>query len=233
MRNVIVGVQGASAAGKSTLAGRLAAELGGSVVHELAESADWTPGTVVGLPSNEQELLANRRMFLDYECRRWARATSLAETRPAVFDTEWIEQLLWGLHDLEVTHPAWDRRSLAGSILEMYGERAASRALGCCDAIVLLDPSADVVRRQRDGDTTRMRRNFERNLRVATLMRPTWGDLQSVLGERLMIAGDCAAFRLPDVAPWPDQLDPPMAMRVLDAIISRFRGRDAKRKTVT
>lgn len=222
MRNFIVGVQGPSAAGKSTLAGRLAAELRGTVVHELAESADWAPATLVGVPSHEQELLVNRRVFLDYECRRWARAISLAVTRPAVFDTEWIGQLLWGLYDLDVTHPAWSRKSLAASILGMYRERVASRALGCCDAIVLLDPAADLVRQQRDGDTTRTRRNFERNLRVATLMRSMWDELGSVLGARLTIAADGATFQLGEAVPWTRELEATTALQVLDTISARF-----------
>jgi hypothetical protein len=222
MREVIVGIQGPSPAGKSTLSDRIAAELDGSVIHELAESADRTPQTSVAVPADERALLVNRRAFLDFERRRWAYAVSPSATRPAVFDTEWIGQLLWGLYDLDVTHPSWDRKSLATSILAMYRERVAARALGCCDAIVLLDPPADVVRRQRDGDQTRTRRNFERNLRIATLMRPMWDELLSVLGARLVITGNGVAFHFGEVEPVPIASDVSTALQVLDTIGARF-----------
>ena len=104
----------------------------------------------------------------------------------------------------------------------MYRERVASGALACCDVIVLLDPGRDVARRQREGDPLRTRRNFERNLQVATLMRPMWDALRPLFVSRLMVVGDGAGFALPEMAALPERARMSKSMQVLDIISSRF-----------
>lgn len=223
MGYLIIGVQGPSAAGKSTLCARLARDLGGEVVHELAESPDWT-GLPLAEPADERELLSNRQAFLDYECRRWRRALAVAETRPAIFDTEWIGQLLWGLCDLQVTYPQLDGRRLVRETVALYRERVAAGELGCCDAIILLDPDEDAVRLRRAADPTRRRRNFERNLRVAALQHPYWDALRPFFASRLIVAPDGAAVSVPPVAPLPERVQQAKAAQVLDAIELRAAG---------
>lgn len=217
----IIGVQGPSAAGKSTLCARLARDLGGEVVRELAESPDWIDGAPPADPADEGELLENGRAFLAYECRRWRRALAVAEVQPAIFDTEWIGQLLWRVCDLQVTHPHFDRPRLVGEIIEWYRERVGDGDLACCDAIVLLDPDEAAVRRQRAADPARRRRNFERNLRVAALQRPYWQALRLLFVSRLTVAADGAALPALAVSPLPARVRQENALRALHIIEHR------------
>lgn len=223
MGYLIIGVQGPSAAGKSTLCARLARDLNGEIVHELAESPDWT-GLPLADPADEREALGNRQAFLEYECRRWRRALAVAETRPAIFDTEWIGQLLWGLCDLQVTYPQLDGWRLVRETVARYRERVAAGELGCCDAIVLLDPGEAAVRRQRAGDPTRRRRNFERNLRVAALQHPYWDALRPLFASRLVVLADGAEMNALAIAPLPGSARQAKAAQVLDVIELRAAG---------
>lgn len=214
----IIGVQGASAAGKSTLCARLATDLGGTVIHELAESPDWTGEMPASPPADEEALMRNRRAFLDYECRRWKRAIAVSETAPAIFDTEWTGQLLWGICDLDVTHPEFDRAALVRETIAAYGERVERGELACCDAIVLLAPDEEVVRSQRQGDGDRRRRNFERNLAVARLQGPYWEALKPLFASRLMIAADGLTAEVPRFTALPERARRQKALQTLDTI---------------
>jgi nicotinamide riboside kinase len=214
----IIGVQGASAAGKSTLCARLAAELGGTVIHELAESPDWTGEMPASPAADEAALMRNRRLFLDYECRRWNRAIAASETAAAIFDTEWIGQLLWGICDLDVTHPEFDRPALVRKTIAIYREHVERGELACCDAIVLLEPDEEVVRSQRESDTSRGRRNFERNLAVARLQRPYWDALRPLFASRLVVVRDGLAAGAPRFTALPERARRQKALQALDAI---------------
>ncbi len=222
----IIGVQGASAAGKSTLCARLAAELDGVVIHELAESPDWSGEIPAAPPADEAALMHNRRLFLEYECRRWKRALGVSETRPAIFDTEWIGQLLWGICDLDVTHPEFDRARLISETVAMYRERVERGELGCCDAIVVLTPDESIVRRQREGDPARRRRNFERNLAVARLQRPYWDALRPLFASRLVFVSDGLAGDAPRYSALPERARRQKALQALDVIERTALGLD-------
>jgi nicotinamide riboside kinase len=214
----IIGVQGASAAGKSTLCARLAAELGGTVIHELAESPDWTGEMPAAHPADEAALMRNRRLFLDYECRRWKRAMAASEKAAAIFDTEWIGQLLWGICDLDVTHPEFDRGALVRETIAIYRERVELGELACCDAIVLLAPDEAAVRSQREGDTERRRRNFERNLAVARLQGPYWNALRPLFASRLVIVQDGLTAEAPRFTALRERARREKALQALDTI---------------
>jgi|CXWL01.1.fsa_nt_gi hypothetical protein len=213
----IVGVQGPSAAGKSTLASRLAKAWGAQIIHEMAEGPDWAGHTYPANPSTSEEVAANRLAFLEYECRRWARALHASRSTPVVFDTEWIGHLLWGLCDLPITYPNLDQTSITRATLSAYRDRAQDGALGACDRVLLLTPPEETIRHQRNADASRRRRNFERNLAVWRAQTTYWEHLGEVLGERLRLVSE-ASVQLDSMAPMTGGERRTIALEALDAI---------------
>ena len=160
--DMIVAVEGPSAAGKTTWAeqhgaGRLVPETGaleppdGIGVTELAE------------------------FWCEINARRWADAIRIeAEHGIAVCDTDPLK-LHYDYCLARIGHAPWERfdAGIAAVAVAMKEQR-----LGVVDTVVLLIPDDDTLDRQMQGDPRRRRRNFGLHRRLAEPLRDWYSALE-------------------------------------------------------
>jgi hypothetical protein len=145
---VIVVVEGPSAAGKTTWCRR-------NVGRFVAEYS------ATGREPVDAELLA--RYWARVGSRRWGEAVALETSDGvAVCDTDPLKlHWSWGMAALGLAPRAQFDRELAVT-------REAFRAgmLGFADAVLVGLPDVEALRRRRDGDPTRRRRNFAAHVQL-------------------------------------------------------------------
>lgn len=145
---MIVAVEGPSAAGKTTWCRRYA----GRFVAEYAPT---------GREPTDAEALA--RHWVRVGARRWAAALELQRIDGvAICDTDPVKlHYSWGMAALGLAPRAQFDRELA-----VTREAFRSGRLGLADAVLVALPDVQALRRQRDGDPTRRRRNFAAHVQL-------------------------------------------------------------------
>jgi hypothetical protein len=145
---MIVVVEGPSAAGKTSWCRRHAP----SFVGEHAGGQK--------LPTDPEALA---RHWVTVDSQRWAQALDLeAAAGIAVCDTDPVKlHYTWGLVRLGLAAPAQFERELAAT-----RDAFAAGVLGFADVVLIGLPDDATLRRQRDGDPTRSRRNFDTHVRL-------------------------------------------------------------------
>ena len=161
---VIVVVEGPSAAGKTTWV-----QSHGSVCA-VAESA----GLILPPNGSVHELAA---FWMAANSHRWAEALRLeAQHGVAVCDTDPLK-LRYDYCLARVGRASWDRFDAGvAAAATAIGERR----IGIADVVVLNVPDDATLARQRDGDSSRRRRNFDLHRQLGPGLRDWYGALDEV-----------------------------------------------------
>ena len=150
---MIIVVEGVSAAGKTHWCERHAS----IVVPELPPM----------VPPNG-DAVAVARFWTEACCRRWQEAVKGEQTIGSAYcDTDPLKlHYPWCLWQLGFAK----RETWCAAVAET---RAAieDKSMGFADAVVFLEPDFDVVRRQKEADPNRQRRNFETHLQIGPALR--------------------------------------------------------------
>ena len=166
---LIICVEGPSAVGKTTLAKALARECGAAVVPELDSSDAPPPGR-------------SAAWFVERHAAQWRLARKLAAGAPfAVLDGDPFKGL-W--YNRVYADEGWEG---VETVAPLYRAQIEAGALAFPDLYVALTASEDELRRRRDGDPTRSRRNFERHLRLTGPLLDYFGALHDAAPERVAI----------------------------------------------
>jgi hypothetical protein len=149
---MIIVIEGVSACGKSTWCGS----------HPAAQVVPET-GRVRGAPDGLADPLGAAAFWTDRNADRWAAACAVEQAQGlAICDTDPLKlHYAWCLWRIGAdTEERW--------LTELRAARAAitQRRVGLADAWFVKQIEPDVARRQRAGDPTRRRSNFETHLRM-------------------------------------------------------------------
>lgn len=169
--DVIVVVEGPSAAGKTTWV-----QSHGSA-WAVAESAGPIPP-----PSGSVHELA--AFWMAANSHRWTEALRLeAEHGVAVCDTDPLK-LHYDYCLARVGHASWDRFDAGVSVA---ATAIAGRRIGIADVVVLNVPDDATLARQRDGDSSRRRGNFDLHRLLGPGLRDWYGALDEVDPGRVLL----------------------------------------------
>jgi hypothetical protein len=175
---MIIVFEGISSAGKTTRASRYAP----AVVDE-----------VTGLTPPE-DVAAAGQYWSDRNSERWQRGLELERTHEIVcFDTDPLKiHYTWCLWQI-----GKDLRYAWLANVKATREQIAKKHLGFADQIAFLEPSEDVIRRQKDDDRVRRRSNFETHVRLYEPLRRWYVLLESLAPGRVVFN----AHQTPDSTP--------------------------------
>jgi hypothetical protein len=145
MAGRILCLEGPSAVGKTTLAAALARACGAEIVAELSAESP---------PSHDAA-----QWFVEQDVARWTRACALASQAPfVILDGDPFKGLWYnGIYAAD----SWLRLEETAAL---YREHVRHGTLAFPDLYVLLLATEAQLRQRRNGDPTRMRRNFEKHL---------------------------------------------------------------------
>jgi hypothetical protein len=155
---MIVVVEGVSASGKTFWCRRDQAK----VVGELAPLSP---------PSGNALLTA--QFWTDAHCQRWKEAERLESKDCTVYcDTDPIKlHYPWCLWQIgRGSYEDWVAAS------QTYRAALRSRAIGFADVVLFLEPTITTIRKQKEGDTQRRRRNFELHLQIGPALQ-SWHEI--------------------------------------------------------
>jgi hypothetical protein len=157
----ILVLEGPSAVGKTTLAGRLAD------VHALALIPELEPGA----PPRDADAAA---WFVGRHLARWRLAEEAAESRHVVVDGDPFKGLWYGWVYESMGHP--------GPLVAAAHYRAAllQGRVRFPDVCVVLGATADTLAHRRDMDLSRRRRNFELHLQLIGPQRRYFAAMNAV-----------------------------------------------------
>ena len=167
---MLVVVEGASAAGKTTWCRRHAAD---ATIEELRATAP-----PAGTPAEVADFWVSR------QSGRWQQAIRLeAQTGFACCDTDPFKlHYTWCLRRLGRCSPGeWT------AACEAHRRALREGDLGFADIVILLDVEPEELRRRRDADPLRTRRNFELHQQMAPLLRVWYSTLDSLEPGRLIV----------------------------------------------
>lgn len=159
---VIVVVEGPSAAGKTTWASAHGPDY---VVPETGR---------IDLPDDigDGDLT---RFWNDLNCARWAEAVQVEATRGiAVCDTDPLK-LHYDYCLARIGAAGWDR--FEDGVAEA-AEAIDSHRLGIADVVLVSMPDTETLTRQRDSDSSRVRRNFDLHRRLVPGLRDWYRTLE-------------------------------------------------------
>ena len=174
----VVCLEGPSAVGKTTLAAALARECGARVVPEL-DAASPPP-----IPQSAA-------WFVEQSAARWRRARAEAASVPfVVLDGDPFKGL-W--YNWVYAEEGWQDVNVLAPRYRAHIER---HALAFPDLYVLLDADESQLRRRREADTTRRRRNFEKHLRLVEPLRRYFDALREAAPARVLLLDTSAQKNL-------------------------------------
>lgn len=195
---MIIVVEGISAAGKTSW---------------CEKNATRTVGELPAIypPDGDESMIA--RFWVEAHCRRWAEAEHIeAESGTAYCDTDPIK--------LHYTWCLWrlGRASKAEWTAAVAAHRLAvqSRRLGFADIVVFLEPAADIVRRQKEADSSRQRRNFELHSQVGPALREWYEIVEQMRSGRVLWHGEQIT-----AVPSQERMDERYSVAMFDAIVDR------------
>ncbi|PZQ17418.1 MAG: hypothetical protein DI564_06335 [Rhodanobacter denitrificans] len=201
---MIVVIEGISAAGKTAWCRRHAAD---RCVPET--------GPIAGAPDRDADPHAAARFWAAANARRWQAALALERTSGyAVCDTDPLKlHYVWSLWRIGAATEAQWRAECAAA-----REQIAARRLGFADRYYVRAIDTDQARRQRDGDPTRTRRNFDLHLRLQAPLMAWYETLARVLPGRVQFDWPDAGELEADSAAAPDPLR--YALDRFDALVA-------------
>ena len=163
---MIVVIEGVSASGRSTWCGRHGAG------HVIPEMGRLVPSQAFISPAASAEFWANQGGARWISALAMERANGLAicDTDPLKLHYAWS---LWQIGEGSEERWACERTATRQAMLD--------RRLGFADTYIIGEVDQETARRQRDGDTTRQRKNFELHLRLQPPLLAWYGVLASVL----------------------------------------------------
>lgn len=154
-QEVIIAVEGPSAAGKTTSAARLGGE------RIIAETGQLVPPA--GLSVGELAAFWSR-----VNARRWAAALAVErEIGVAVCDTDPLK-LHYDYCLARVGAASWNRFDVG---VEAATNAIGQRSVGIVDFVAVGLPDDDTLERQRIADSTRRRRNFDLHRKLGPALR--------------------------------------------------------------
>lgn len=198
---MIVVAEGPSAAGKTTWCRR----------HADRFVGEYSP---TGDEPDASRPVERADFWVALNSRRWSGALDIERAGIAICDGDPLK-----------LHFSWTlARAGIGRVDDFEVERDAARraisvgALGIADLMCVSIPSAQELRRQRDSDSTRGRRNFERHVLLREPLREWYQALESVAPQRVR-------WELPERVPDPmptaaDRTD----VGLFDALIAALPG---------
>ena len=201
----IVVVEGISAAGKTTWCRT-----------HYPEQTTWESPPAAAPVSRDTDPEEAARYWLERNAERWAAAVEIERRCGiAICDTDPLKlHYAWSLHAIgELPRESWHVEQA------LTREFVASGRLGFADLVLVNDLPEDVVRQQRNADSTRSRRNFELHVRLAEPLRRWYHALETLSPGRVrwqLPAGPLDQSRLP--APRARREDPVL----LDAVLARL-----------
>lgn len=166
---MIVCLEGASAVGKTTACRALQERLGAVIIPEVnvlyerptPEPADW---------------------YLERQADRWGKARQAAETNiAAVLDGDPF-QPLWYNWSFD-----FQQRQGLDHLKRFFRPLVAEGILSFPDRYYLLVISESKLRRRKEADTTRSRRNFESHLRLRDTQRRYFDAMASLSPDRVRV----------------------------------------------
>lgn len=161
-------LEGPSAVGKTTLAAALTRECGAVVVPELDGSGAPPPGS-------------SAAWFVERHAEQWRLARRLAAAAPfAVLDGDPFKGL-W--YNRVYADEGWEG---VETVAPLYRAQVEAGALAFPDLYVVLTAPEEELRRRRDGDASRSRRNFEKHLRLAAPLLRYFGALREAAPGRVV-----------------------------------------------
>jgi hypothetical protein len=190
---VLIVVEGASAAGKTTWCRRFA------VGHALLEGEPKRAVEPAGASDpNPSDPMIAAQYWTEINSHRWATALAMSEALGWVAcDTDpfklhwtwtlWVEGL--------ASRAYWD------ACRELNRAAFANEALGLADLVFFADLDEATLRRQKESDTTRPRSRHELHVRIAPALRRWYCAIASLDCERVR-------FQLPAAGIEPAQLQP-------------------------
>jgi hypothetical protein len=202
---VIVVVTGPSAAGKTTWCRQEHPE---DLIPEYEPTGQEPAG---------DDPLAQAAFWSEVNCARWSKAVDRERASGlAVCDDDPLKlHYAWSLVRVGLADPELWRREMAAD-----REAVERRRLGFADLVLVSVPSLAVLRRHREADTARRRRNFERHVRLAEPLREWYSALDRVspgrVSWRLPIGGVPTSGSLPRT----DRYDIGLFDRLIDALPS-------------
>ncbi len=133
------------------------------------------------------EEVAAAHFWTEAHARRWAEAVRLElENRRGICDTDPFKlHYSWCLWRI-----GCGTRGYWAASVEAFRAMVRSERIGFADVIVLLEPPAEQIRRQKDADMTRRRGAFELHLRLAPALREWYALLESLTPGRLRWHGE-------------------------------------------
>lgn len=163
----IICIEGPSAAGKTSLAARLASEAGALTIEEVA-----------GQPPDGDE---PERWFVARHVEQWQRAVALAgSAEVVVLDGDPFKTLWYN----------WVFASDPGAAIvragKLYDAEVAQDRIRIPDLYILLRVTEAQLRERRAGDLTRSRRNFEKHLALVEPQRRYFAELSRVSPGRVL-----------------------------------------------
>jgi hypothetical protein len=166
---LVICLEGPSAVGKTSLAAALARECGAVVVPELDASGAPPPGR-------------SAAWFVGRHAAQWRLAREVAAGAPfAVLDGDPFKGL-W--YNRVYADEGWEG---VEAVAPLYRAQVEAGALAFPDLYVALTASEDELRRRRDGDPTRSRRNFEKHLLLAGPLLDYFRELRAAAPGRVAL----------------------------------------------
>jgi len=158
---MIICLEGPSAVGKTTTCSALAEQMGASVIPEV--------NALFARPAEESP-----NWYLECQVARWEIAQRQREQNALV------------VFDGDLFQPLWYNWAFAGyqdldALSEFFRPRIEAGALGFPDYYFCLFTNETELKRRKDADQTRTRRNFDAHLRLAQVQPRYFGALSRLV----------------------------------------------------